>query len=151
SRLEAIDPLPGHSSYFRGQDASRWITGIPNFAKVRASGVYPGIDLIYYGNQSRLEYDFVLAPGADPRAIRLRFAAAKSIRIDAAGNLILSTPGGEITERSPVVYQTIANQHKPVAGRFVIVGRRTVSFQLAAYDRSQPVVIDPVLIYSSFL
>jgi hypothetical protein len=151
SRLEALDPLPGHSSYFRGRDVSKWITGIPNFAKVRAAGVYAGIDLVYYGNQSALEYDFVLAPGADPRAIRLRFDGVRSMRIDGEGNLVLSTAAGEFTERRPVVYQTTGSERRPVAGRFVLVGRRTVSFQLAAYDRSRPVVIDPVLIYASFL
>jgi hypothetical protein len=83
--LEALDPLPGHSSYFRGRERSQWVTGIPNFARVRAAGVYPGIDLIYYGNQSSLEYDFVVSPGADPRAIRMRFKGATSLRTDRRG------------------------------------------------------------------
>jgi hypothetical protein len=151
ARLQALDRLPGISSYFRGNDPAKWITGIPNFAKVRAAAVYPGIDLIYYGNQSQLEYDFVLAPGADPASIRLRFDGVASLRIDAGGNLVLSTPAGEITQEKPVVYQTIGGERKPVAGRFVIDGRNAISFALANYDRSQPVVIDPVLIYSSFL
>ena len=80
--LEALDPLPGHSSYFRGRDSSKWVTGVPTFARVRQPAVYPGIDLIYYGNQSRLEYDFVVSPGSDPRAIRMRFDGVTSLRTD---------------------------------------------------------------------
>ena len=151
SRLEALDPLPGHSSYFRGQDPSKWVTAVPNFARVRAAAVYPGIDLIYYGNQNRLEYDFVVAAGADPNAIRLRFDGVRSLRTDAGGNLILSTQAGDIIQQKPDIYQTINGQRKPVAGRFVIHGRRTVTFELASYDRSRSLVIDPVLVYSSFL
>jgi hypothetical protein len=106
SQLEALDRLPGHSSYFHGQDRSKWVTDIPNFARVRAAGVYKGIDLIYYGNQSGLEYDFVISPGADPRAIRMRFDGVTSLRIDEGGNLVLSTPAGDIIEQKPVIYQT---------------------------------------------
>src|SRR5260370_6161720 len=97
SHLEPLDPLPGHSSYFRGRERSHWLTGIPNFARVRAVGVYPGIHLIYYGNQSRLEYDFVVSPGADPRAIRMRFKVTISLRVADRWHLSLSTPPGEIT------------------------------------------------------
>jgi hypothetical protein len=151
SRLEALDPLPGHSSYFRGQDHAKWVTGVPNFARVRAAGIYPGIDLIYYGNQNRLEYDFVVAAGADPSAIRLRFDGVRSLRTDAEGNLILSTPAGDLIQQRPDIYQTLEGMRQPVAGRFVIHGRRTVTFELASYDRSRSLVIDPVLVYSSFL
>jgi hypothetical protein len=150
-RLQALDPLPGHSSYFRGQDPAKWVTGVPNFARVRAAGVYPGIDLIYYGNQSRLEYDFVVAPGADASAIRLRFDGVRAMRTDAGGNLILSTPAGDIIQQKPEIYQTIGGERQPVAGRFVIQGRRIVAFKLASYDHSRSLVIDPVLVYSSFL
>jgi hypothetical protein len=150
ARLEALDRLPGHSSYFRGQDPAKWVTGVPNFARIRAAGVYPGIDLIYYGNQSRLEYDFVVAPGADPSAIRMRFDGVRSLRTDAEGNLILSTPAGDIIQQKPVIYQTIEGARQPVAGRFSVHGK-TVTFELSAYDRSRALVIDPVLVYSSFL
>ncbi len=101
--LETLDPLPGHSSYFRGRDSSKWVTGVPTFARVRQPAVYPGIDLIYYGNQSRLEYDFVVSPGSDPRAIRMRFDGVTSLRTDRAGNLVLATPAGEITQQKPVI------------------------------------------------
>ena len=121
AKLEALDPLPGHSSYFRGPDRSKWVTGIPNFARVRAAGVYPGIDLVYYGNQSGLEYDFVVSPGADPRAIRMRFDGVTSLRIDDRGNLVLATRAGEITEQKPVIYQTTGSERQPVAGHFVLL------------------------------
>jgi hypothetical protein len=150
-RLEALDPLPGHSSYFRGQDPAKWVTGVPNFARIRAAAVYPGIDLIYYGNQNQLEYDFVVSAGADPSAIRLRFDGVRSLRTDVEGNLILSTPAGDIIQQKPDIYQTVGGKRKPVAGRFVIQGRRTVAFKLASYDRSRSLVIDPVMVYSSFL
>jgi hypothetical protein len=149
--LEGLDPLPGHSSYFRGRDRSKWVTGIPNFARVRASGVYSGIDLVYYGNQSGLEYDFVVSPGADPGAIRMRFDGMTSLRTDERGNLVLSTPASEIIEQKPVIYQMAGGERQPVAGRFVVHGRRIVSFEVASYDRSRPLVIDPFLAYSSFL
>lgn len=151
SQLEALDRLPGHSSYFHGQDRAKWVTDIPNFARVRAAGVYPGIDLIYYGNQTGLEYDFVVSPGADPRAIRMRFAGVTALRIDEQGNLVLSTPAGQIIEQRPVIYQTVGAERKPVEGRFAVRGRRTVSFELASYDRSRALVIDPFLAYSSFV
>jgi Beta-propeller repeat. len=149
--MEALDPLPGHSNYFRGQDQTKWLTGIPNFAQVRSAGVYPGIDLIYYGNQSRLEYDFVVAPGADPKVIRMRFDGARSMRTDAEGNLVLSTSAGDVIQQKPVIYQTIDGKRQPVAGRFSVRGRRTVAFELAHYDHARALVIDPVMVYSSFL
>jgi len=148
--LEALDRLPGHSSYLRGQDASQWVTNLPNFARVRAAGVYPGIDLIYYGNQAQLEYDFVVSPGADPNAIRMSFDGVSSLAIDEEGNLLLATPAGSLVQRKPVVYQTVAGVRKPISGRFVVDGR-TVRFELASYDRSQSLTIDPVLVYSSFI
>jgi Beta-propeller repeat len=151
SHLEALDPLPGHSSYFRGHDPAKWVTGVPNFARVRAAGVYPGIDLIYYGNQDRLEYDFVVAAGADPSVIRLRLDGIRSLRTDAGGDLVLSTAAGDIIQQKPDIYQTIDGKRQAVAGRFVIHGRRTVTFELASYDHSRSLVIDPVLVYSSFL
>src|SRR5260370_4663234 len=136
SRMEALDLLPGHSSYFRGQDQAKWLTGIPNFARVRSAGVYPGIDLIYYGNQSRLEYDFVVAPGADPSVIRMRFDGARSMRTDWEGNLVLSTTAVDIIQRKPFVSQTIDGKRQPIAGRVRDADRPTVAFTLASYDHS---------------
>ena len=150
SRLTPGDALPGHSAWFRGSDRSKWISNIPNFAQVKANSVYPGIDLLYYGNQSKLEYDFVVAPGANPSKIRLRFDGVNGIRTDVHGNLILSTKAGELTQNKPVIYQEIAGARKPVDGAFAVKGR-TVSFRVGEYDRSAPLTIDPVLVYSSYL
>lgn len=149
--LEALDPLPGRSNYFRGPNSSKWVTGIPTFARVRASQVYPGIDLVYYGNQSRLEYDFVVAPGADPGVIRMRFDGAASPRVDGNGDLALATAAGEIRQQKPVVYQTIGGERKEVAGQYRIWADKTATFELGAYDRTKTLVIDPTLDYSSFL
>lgn len=148
--LEAADPLPGRVDYFRGSDPARWLTNIPTYSRVRAKGVYPGIDLVYYGNQTRLEYDFVVAPGANPGRIHLRFDGVQTIRRDLEGNLILSTEAGSVTQRKPIVYQQIAGERREVAGRFV-VNRRDVSFALGPYEKSAPLIIDPVLSYASYL
>lgn len=148
--LKATDALPGQSSWFRGNDPKKWITGIPTYSRVKATAVYPGIDLVYYGNQSRLEYDFVVAPHANPSTIRIAFTGATNLHTDPAGNLIVSTPAGDLIQNKPVIYQTIAGIRQPVDGSFLIDGR-TVSFNLGKYNRNEALTIDPVLVYSSFL
>ncbi len=151
AKFTGEEGLPGHSSYFRGQDQAKWITGLPNYARVRASGVYPGIDVVYYGNQSRLEYDFVVAPGADSGRIRLHFDGVTSLAKDASGDLHLKTAAGELTQHKPEVYQTVKGVRRPVEGEFRVAGARDVTFKVGPYDRSLPLTIDPVLVYSSFL
>ncbi|MDQ6677201.1 MAG: SBBP repeat-containing protein [Acidobacteriota bacterium] len=151
AELKASAPLPGHSAYFRGNDPSKWVTGIPNFAQVKMDAVYPGIDLVYYGNQSRLEYDFVVAPHADSRQIRMHFEGVSSLRTDPEGNLVLKTSAGELSQHRPVVYQVLAGVRQAVAGDFEIGRGNTVRFRVGSYDRAAPLVIDPVLVYSSFL
>lgn len=146
--------LPGHSNYFLGNDQSKWRTQVEQFAQVRYREVYPGIDLLYYGNQRQLEYDFVVAPGADPDAIRVAYRGAQRLSIDARGDLRIKTASGEIIQHKPLAYQTVKGRKKRVSARFLL-GRdgsaRQVSFKLAAYDRRVPLVIDPVLMYSTFL
>ena len=148
--IAGFETLPGHSSYFRGKVASKWITGLPNFAKVKAAGVYPGIDLVYYGNQKKLEYDFVVAPGANPGRIRMAFEGVSRLGTNRDGDLVLTTPAGDLIEHKPVVYQTMAGVKQPVSGEFHIHGSQ-VGFVVGRYDRSRELVIDPVLVYSSFL
>jgi Beta-propeller repeat len=146
--------VPGHSNYFLGNDQSTWRTQVEQFAQVRYRNVYPGVDLIYYGNQQQLEYDFIVAPGADPDAIRMAYRGAQRLFIDAQGDLRIKTASGELIQRKPVVYQTINGQKKWVESRFILDRHgldREVSFRLAAYDTRLPLVIDPVLVYSSFL
>ena len=124
---------------------------IPTFGRVKYRQVYSGVDLVYYGNQRQLEYDFVLAPGADPRQIELSFDGAKRLRLDADGNLIVSIAGGEIVEHKPVIYQDIDGMRRRVAGGYELRNGHTVAFKLAAYDHRKRLTIDPSLVYSTYL
>ena len=143
--------LPGNANYLIGNDPSKWRTNISTYARVCYTGIYPGIDLVYYGNQRRLEYDFVVAPHADPDRIRLQFAGADRLRITAGGDLALSAEGGEIVFHKPVVYQQRDGRRQPVSGAFALLANRSVGFKVGSYDHSQPLVVDPVLVYSTYL
>src|SRR5712692_9912408 len=149
--VEGLQPLPGKTNYFIGNDPAKWHTAIPTYAKVRYKDLYPGVDLVYYGNQQQLEYDFIVAPGVDPRAIRLAINGAKKLVTGAGGDLVLHTAEGEVLLRKPVVYQEVAGVRKEIAGRYVLRGKRQISFEVAAYDASKPLIIDPVLSYSTYL
>jgi hypothetical protein len=150
ARARGTDRLPGIVNYFRGNDASKWRTHILTYARVQYQDVYPGIDLVYYGNQRQLEYDFVVGPGADPGQIRLRFAGAQSLSVDARGDLLVQAGGQMLVQHKPVVYQEMAGEQRQVAANFVVHGKE-VSFALGSYDRSRRLVIDPVLSYSTYL
>ncbi len=145
AKVEGLERQQGNSNYFIGNDPSQWRTDVPNYGKVRVADVYPGIDLIYYGNQHELEYDWIVKPGGDPSRIRFKIEGAVP-RVDAAGDLVLKTSAGEVRQRKPAVYQG----ERRIKGGFVVRGR-PVSFEVAAYDRSRPLVIDPVLVYSTYL
>ncbi len=150
-RRTGLDRLPGVSNYFIGRDRSKWRTGVPHYAKVGYEAVYPGIDLVFYGTKQRhLEYDFVVAPGADPGAIELTFVGAERLEIDGDGDLIAHLSGGEVRFLKPVIYQEADGAKQPVAGGYALKDGR-VTFDLAAYDRAKPLVIDPVLAYSTYL
>ncbi len=152
AQAAGLNALPGTVSYFRGNDPSQWRSEIATYGKVLYDEVYPGIDLVYYGtNQRQLEYDFVVAPGADPRAIALRFDGADRIEVDAAGDLVLHTAGGQVRQHKPVVYQEAGGTRQEIAGQFVLSNGNQVSFAIAAYDMSRPLVIDPTLSYSTYL
>ncbi len=166
-QVKGLDELPGKVNYFRGKDPKQWRTNIPTYAKTKYEKVYPGIDLIYYGNQRQLEYDFIVAPGADPKAVRLSFQGTDKVAIDAQGDLVLHTADGDVRLHKPVAYQTIDGQRRSVDARFVLhdapspsrkanqrqekIIHPQIGFQLAAYDATQTLVIDPVLAYSSYL
>jgi len=152
-RLSGADPLPGMMNYFIGKDHAKWRTNIQTYGKVRYDQVYPGIDLVFYGNQRQLEYDFVVAPGATPDAIRLCVEGADHTSVDnATGDLVLQAAGQEIRFHKPVVYQpeSDASPRRQVDGRFD-VNQNRVSFEVASYDHARPLVVDPVLAYSTFL
>jgi hypothetical protein len=144
--------LPGSVNYLFGKDPSGWIRDVPRYTQVAFQNVYPGIDLVYHqgGTQQQLEYDFVVAPGADPGAIQLAFGGAPAATLDPAGNLVLATSSGDLVQQAPVVYQPAANGGRvAVDGSFALLGNNQVGFKLGAYDPTQPLVIDPI--YSTFL
>lgn len=141
---------PGRSNYFVGNDSSQWHSNIANYGRVRYEAVYPGIDLVYYGNQGQLEYDFVVKPGSNPDAIRLAYGGTTSLYLDEEGNLIAETEAGSVKQFKPVAYQHINGQRQAVESRFVLA-QNSVSFQLGDYDHQHELVIDPVLVYSTFL
>ena len=144
------EPSAGTTNYLIGSDPSRWRRDVPSFARARYANLYRGIDLVFYGNQERLEYDFVVAAGADPGDIRLRFSGHDSLIIDRQGNLVLRTAGREIVQHAPVVYQGEGGVRRPVAGHYLRINRHEVGFSLGEYDRSATLYIDPVLTFSSF-
>jgi uncharacterized repeat protein (TIGR01451 family) len=143
------DLLPGKSSYFIGNDPKKWHAGIPQFAGVRYQSVYPGIDLVFYGNQGRLEYDFKVAPGADPAQAQLQFDGASKIELS-GGDLILKGTGADVRLQAPRIYQSVAGQQRPVEGRFVLRAENRVGFEIGAYDHARELVIDPTVSYSTY-
>jgi hypothetical protein len=195
-KVVGVDELPGKSNYFIGSDPTQWRTNVPNYAKVRYKDVYPGVDLVYYGNQRQLEYDFVVAPGADPNAISLAIAAMPALgevkgsssprgmpplQIDAEGDLLIKADSGEIRFHRPVVYQeqesgvrrqesegrgtthhgvrktdasdrqsSIGNRQF-LDGRYILSADNRIHFEISKYDKTRPLVIDPVLAYSTYL
>jgi len=150
ARAAGLDPLPDVVNYLRG-DASRWMTGVPTYARVRYAGLYPGIDLAYYGTAGRLEDDWTVAPGADPRAIRLAVDGARGVALDGHGALVLDTAAGALTQGAPTAYQMIGGVRHDVTASFALMGAGTIGVTVGAYDTSQPLVIDPVFSYSTYL
>ena len=148
---QAVGPQAGSANYLVGAHPDQWRFGVPLFGKILYSGVYPGIDLIYYGNQNQLEYDFVVAPGASWRAIRLTFSGAQAVEIDPHGDLKVQTRWGWLRHRRPQVYQQLAAGRVAVSGHYVLQGNRQVGFEIGGHEPGVPLVIDPMLVYSSYL
>ncbi len=151
ARVEGLDPLPGVTNYFLGSDPARWRTGAPNYARVRYHDVYPGIDLVFYGDAGRLEYDFVVTPdgAADPRVIELEIAGVDRLRLADDGDLVLETAAGEICQHRPRVYQEFEGVRRELAGRYRLQEGRRFRFEVGEYDRTRPLIIDPVLSYNT--
>ncbi|MGB6385822.1 MAG: SBBP repeat-containing protein [Terriglobales bacterium] len=152
AKITGMDELAGTSNYFIGNDSAKWQTNVPTYAKVKYEGIYSGIDLVYYGNQRQLEYDFIVAPGADPHRIAFDVSGAQRIRQNAQGELVFKMKTGEdeIRWHKPVVYQEKNGTRQEIAARYSITVANRVGFELAKYDASRPLYIDP-LIYSTYL
>jgi hypothetical protein len=151
AKAAATDALPGTVNYVRGNDPARWQTGIPTYAKATYVDVYRDIDVVYYGNQGQLEYDFIVRPTASPDAIRLRFDGADRIEVDDRGDLLLHTAGGTLRQGRPHVYQLVDGRRREIAGSYVLRQASHVSFEIGEYDATLPLVIDPILAYSTYL
>jgi uncharacterized repeat protein (TIGR01451 family) len=153
--VEANELLPGGINYYLGNDPAHWQLNVPRYGKIRYREVYPGIDVIYHGAQGQLEYDFHIAAKADPQQIRLAFANVNTITLDEYGDLLIHTPAGVLRQRRPEAYQEVNGARRRVAVRYAILsgesGEQQVALKLGRYDRTKPLIIDPVLIYSSYL
>jgi hypothetical protein len=162
-RMELIDSNPGASAmgldlteakshYFLGRDPSQWVTDVPNYEQVKYSGVYEGIDLVYYGTSAgQLEYDFRVAPGADPSVVGFRVEGADGIEITPEGDFVMHTAAGDFHQTGPILYQEASHGREAVDGSFVLRSDNTVGFQVGAYDPARELVIDPALLFSTFL
>ncbi|MGA9544037.1 MAG: SBBP repeat-containing protein [Candidatus Sulfotelmatobacter sp.] len=150
--LAGADPLPGKSNYMIGNDPQKWHSGIPQFGGVHYASVYPGIDLVFYGNQGHLEYDFRVAPGANASQAELEFDGTSKLKLKVSGgDLILTSKNdGGLRLRAPQVYQRDGDRHVPVTGRFVLRAANRVGFEIGTYDRSRELIIDPLLDFSTY-
>jgi hypothetical protein len=151
AQVKGLEQLSSKSNYLTGNNPNQWHTDISHYAKVQYQGVYPGIDLVYYGNQRQLEYDFIVAPGANPKNIKFQISGAQRLEIDKQGNLLLHTSSGVIRQKQPVIYQEINGHRREIAGGYVLLGQQEVGFAVGGYDSSVPLVIDPVVSYSTYL
>ncbi len=142
---------PGKVNYFIGNDPSQWHTNVPTYQAVRYQNVYPGIDLLYYGNHRQIEYDFVIASGGDPGKIQIEIAGTSAIRIDQQGNLVLQLPNSELSFHAPMVYQESPAGHVAISSSYIILDSNHITFRVAPYDHTKQLVIDPSVIYSTYL
>ncbi len=149
AQVTGADKLAGVANYYIGNDAKKWRSGIATYGKVKYEGIYPGVDAVFYGNQRQLEYDFVVAPGADPRQISLGLTGSAP-SLDADGNVVLKLADGSLALKKPVAYQNIAGEKKPVDAGYMLAGNK-VRFHLGKYDHNQTLVIDPVFTYLTYL
>jgi hypothetical protein len=150
AQIQGGAALPGKINYLTGGDSAQWRLNVPTFARLSVSEIYPGINLVYYGNQRQLEYDFTVAAGANPNSIAIHFSGADKISMNAQGGLVLSLGDSEIVQPKPLIYQTVGGTRKEIAGGYKILDAHAVAFAVGNYDRALPLVIDPVLAYSTY-
>ena len=151
TELKGEQPLAGKVNYMMGNDRSNWHTGIPTFRQVHYSDLWRGIDMVWYGTQTELEYDFVIHPGSEVSQVRVAFEGAERLRLDEEGNLIIVSNGEQMKHLAPMVYQQTDEGRVSIAGNYVIKGADEIGFEVGPYDRSKSLVIDPVLIYSTYI
>jgi len=150
--FSGMEELPGKSNYIIGNKPELWHTNIPTYRKVAEHNIYPGIDLVYYGTQRQLEYDFVIAPGVSPNKIQIAFQGPNNIHKNTNGDLVLSAAGNEdMVLHKPVAYQQIGSEKQLVAANYVLNGKDGVAFAIGNYDRSRTLIVDPILAYSTYL
>jgi hypothetical protein len=151
ARVEPAAELPGRVNYLVGSDPAKWHADVPTYAGVRVSGVYEGIDAVFYGSHQCLEYDFEVAPGADPSQIRIRFEGAESVEVEESGDVVLKVAGGELRQQRAAVYQEGESGRRRVASRYVVAGDGGVGLELGDYDPTRPLVVDPTLVFSTLV
>lgn len=149
AQMQAFERLPARVNYYRGRDPATWRTNVATYARVRYQRVYPEIDVVVYGVRDGVEYDFVVAPRGDVRRIALEIDGIERLSVDADGNLVLTRAGHPIVQRAPVIYQQRDGRRQRIAGRYVLRGDNQVAFAIGEYDRTQPLIIDPVIVYAS--
>jgi hypothetical protein len=149
--MEAQEPMPGKANFLIGNRSEDWKTGVPTYHKIRYRRLYPGIDMTYGGTDRLIKSEFLVTPGANPAAIRLEYSGVDRVSIDTNGDLVVGGAGVELREQAPGIYQETALGRVAVKGRYRMLGARTVGFEIEAYDASQPLVIDPVLSYATYL
>jgi hypothetical protein len=143
--------VSGLANYFIGNDPQQWRTAVPAYQRVQIKDVYPGIDLVHYGNEQQLEYDFIVGPGMNPAVIAMQFSGVDKLAVDASGELIVSVGDEEIRQPKPVIYQLVHGERKSITGGYVLAGNWTVKFALGDYDSAWPLVIDPIVSYALYL
>ncbi len=149
--VSGVDRMPTKVNYFIGNDPKKWHTDVPAYSQVKYQGIYPGVDLLFYGSQRHLEYDFLVAPGADAKQIALDVQGADKLHVDRNGDLLMTVHGGEVELQKPIIYQTVNGERREIAGNYVLANNREVRFAVSNYDHSQPLTIDPVLNYVTYL
>ena len=143
--------LAGVSNYLLGSDPAQWVRGVRGYAEIEYRGVYPGVDVVYYGKQQQLEYDFVVAPGSHPDAIALKYEGATRLHLDDGGDLLIATEYGQVVQHRPEIYQQVRGVRRTIRGGYVLRDDGSIGFAIERYDRTLPLVIDPVLSYATYL
>jgi hypothetical protein len=150
SALQGFDERPSRSSYFIGSDPKKWFTGIPNFGRVFQRDIYEGIDVTYHGSQGQLDYEFKVAPHAQPEAITIAILGADHFHRNSQGDLLFSVANAQMRLQRPFAYQDVNGVAQPVASQYII-RKNSLSFKVGKYDPSRPLIIRPVLSYSGYL